>query len=131
MSKSYDNTIEIFAPDKQLKKSVMRIVTDSTPLEDPKDPSTCNVYHLLELFCDEKELADVAGRYRAGGTGYGDFKKLLLERVHDTFDEARARRRELEQDLGYVEEVFRTGAARARALAGPVLDAVHAACGLR
>lgn len=131
MSKSYGNTIGLFAPDKQLKKSVMGIVTDSTSLEAPKDPATCNVFALLRLFCTEAELAEIADRYRAGGTGYGDFKKLLLEKIHETFDEARARRRELEQNLDHVEAVFRRGAARARELAGPVLDDVRRACGLR
>jgi tryptophanyl-tRNA synthetase len=131
MSKSYDNTIELFAPDKQLKKSVMGIVTDSTSLEAPKDPETCNVFALLRHFSTEEELAEIAGRYRAGGTGYGTFKKLLLEKIHATFDEARARRAELEQNLDHVEAVFRRGAIRARELAGPVLDDVRRACGLR
>ncbi|MFV1959138.1 MAG: tryptophan--tRNA ligase, partial [Planctomycetota bacterium] len=82
MSKSYGNTIEIFAPDEQLKKSVMRIVTDSTPVAAPKDPGRCNVFRLLRLFCSEDEIQDVERRYREGGTGYGEFKKLLLDRIH-------------------------------------------------
>ncbi len=131
MSKSYDNTIQLFAPDKQIKKSIMRIVTDSTPVEDPKDPEACNVFALLKLFCDEAELADVAERYRAGGTGYGEFKKLLLEKFHATFDEARARRAELAKDEASVREVLARGAARASAVGREVLLDVQKACGLR
>ena len=130
MSKSYDNTIQLFAPDKEIKKSIMRVVTDSTPVEDPKDPSTCNVYALLELFCDEEELREIAGRYRAGGTGYGAFKTLLLEKFHATFDGARARRVELEKDLDAVRDVLRRGAATARQIGGEVLADVKRACGL-
>ncbi|MDJ0522345.1 MAG: tryptophan--tRNA ligase [Planctomycetota bacterium] len=131
MSKSYDNAIPLFASDKQVKKSIMRVVTDSTPVEDPKDPGSCNVYALLELFCSEEELAEIAERYRAGGTGYGDFKKQLLAKYHETFDAARARRAELEQDLGYVRTVLDRGAARAREVGRQVLDDVQRACGLR
>ena len=131
MSKSYGNTIELFATDKQVKKQIMRVVTDSTPVEDPKDPDSDNVYALLKLFCDADELEDVAGRYRSGGTGYGDFKKLLLERFHDHFDAARAKRAELETNLDYVNEVLAKGAARAREVGGEVLDGVQHACGLR
>ncbi len=131
MSKSYDNTIQLFAPDKQIKKSIMRVVTDSTPVEDPKDPAGCNVYGLLELFSTKEELAEIAGRYRAGGTGYGEFKKLLLEKFHATFDEARARRTELEQNLDYVHEVLRKGAAKAREVGAEVLLDVQRSCGLR
>jgi len=131
MSKSYDNTIRLFATDAQVKKSIMRVVTDSTPVEDPKDPDTCNVFALLKLFCDRAELEEIAARYRAGGTGYGEFKKLLLERFHTMFDAARARRAELEQDLGYVQAVLRRGAETARRIGGEVLADVRQACGLR
>ena len=79
MSKSYDNTIEIFATDKQTSKRCARIVTDSTPLEESKDPDTCNVYALLKLFVSDDEAADIAAKYRAGGYGYGHAKKRLAE----------------------------------------------------
>ncbi len=131
MSKSYDNTIQLFASDKQVKKSIMRVVTDSTPVEDPKDPDGCNVYGLLKLFLAEDELAEVAAQYRAGGTGYGAFKTRLLEAFHAQFDEARAKREELTQNLDYVHEVLRKGAQRARAVAQEVLGDVQKACGLR
>lgn len=130
MSKSYGNTIEPFAPEKQLKKSVMRIVTDSTALEDPKDPDTCNVFALLKLFTDESEQKEIAGQYRAGGVGYGHFKSLLFEKVMETFREARERHAKLEADPGYVETVLQEGCRRAKETAGHVLADVKKACGL-
>jgi tryptophanyl-tRNA synthetase len=131
MSKSYDNTIELFGTDKQLKKSVMRIVTDSTPLEAPKDPDQCNVYALLELVSTPEELEEIRADYRRGGVGYGDFKKRLLEKIHVVFDDARARHAQLEADPGYVQDVLETGARRAREVGAEVLDGVQRACGLR
>jgi tryptophanyl-tRNA synthetase len=131
MSKSYGNTIEIFAPDKQVKKAIMRTVTDSTPVEDPKDPDTDNVFAMLRLFVDETERERIADRYQSGGTGYGEFKKLLLEQFHAYFDAARARRHELAQNLDHVHDVLAKGAARARAIGGEVLHDVQKACGLR
>ena len=131
MSKSYGNTIDLFAPDKPLKKTVMRIVTDSTALEDPKDPDTCNVFALLKLMSSESELNDVADKYRAGGTGYGEFKKLLLEKIHETFGAAREKRKELEANLDYVNQVLDEGAAKAREKASAILDAVKRVVGLK
>ena len=131
MSKSYGNTIELFAPDKAVKKAIMGVVTDSTPVEDPKDPDACNVFALLQLFLDEAGQEELRAQYRAGGMGYGHFKKQLLEAFHETLDAARARRAELEQNLDYVHEVLRKGAERARAVGGEVLGDVQKACGLR
>lgn len=131
MSKSYGNTIEIFGTDKQVKKAIMRTVTDSTPVEEPKDPASDNVFAMLKLFCDEAEQQAITERYTAGGTGYGDFKKLLLEKFHAHFDEARARRVELAQNLDYVHASLAKGAVRAREIGREVLDAVQKACGLR
>lgn len=131
MSKSYDNAIPLFGTDKQVKKAIMRIVTDSTPVEDAKDPETDNVYGLLKLFLDDAELAEVAAQYRAGGTGYGAFKTRLLEAFHAMFDDARAKRAELLENLDYVHGVLDAGAARARAVGREVLDDVHRACGLQ
>lgn len=130
MSKSYGNTVELFASDKEVKKAIMRTVTDSTSVEAPKDPDTCNVFAMLDLFVEGDEREEIADRYRAGGTGYGDFKKLLLEKFHDHFDAARARRREFESNLDFVHGVLERGAAQARAAAGPVLERVKRACGL-
>lgn len=131
MSKSYGNTIDLFGTDKQLKKQVMGIVTDSTPLEDPKDPDSCNVFALLKLFKDGAALEEIAGQYRAGGMGYGHFKKMLLEAIHEHLDAARAKRAELVENLDYVEAVLQKGAAKAREQAAAVLDRVKSACGLK
>ena len=130
MSKSYNNTIEIFGTEKETKARVMRVVTDSTPLEDPKDPTRCHVMALYKLFASEAEVAELAGRYRAGGFGYGTAKKALFEKVWEYFAPFRARRAELERDPGYVDSVLRTGAERARAQARQTLAAARKAVGL-
>ncbi len=130
MSKSYGNTIAPFDDDKPLKKSVMRVVTDSTALEDPKDPDTCNVYALLKLFLTPDELADVRKQYEAGGVGYGHFKTLLLDKIHETFDEMREKRRMFENDPAQVEKILADGTQRARETASQVLGDVKKACGL-
>jgi len=131
MSKSYGNTVELFATDKDVEKSIKRIVTDSRGVDDPKDPATCNVFQILRLFVDDAERTEIEARYRAGGTGYGPFKQRLVEKFHEHFDAARARRRELEKDLGYVREVLRAGAEKARAAAAVTLRDVQEACGIR
>jgi tryptophanyl-tRNA synthetase len=131
MSKSYGNTIEIFAEGKALKKTVMSIVTDSTPLEAPKDPDKCNVFALYRLFAAEAEQKDLAEKYRAGGLGYGAAKTLLYEKIEAYFAPARQRRQELLKDPGFVEDVLRQGAARARAEAQVTMDLVRKAVGLR
>jgi tryptophanyl-tRNA synthetase len=131
MSKSYGNTIEIFAEGKELQKKVMGIVTDSTPLEAPKDPERCNVFTLYSLFATEAEKQALAERYRAGGMGYGEAKKLLLAKINEHFAPARQRRKELAANLDVVEEVLRRGAQRARAEARETLGLVREAVGMR
>jgi tryptophanyl-tRNA synthetase len=113
-----------------LKKKVMSIVTDSTPVEDPKDPSESTPYLLLSLLATADETAEWEARYKAGGMGYGDVKKRLLELVDEYFAPARERRRELENDPGYVQEVLRDGGMRARAVAQQVMERVREATGL-
>ena len=130
MSKSYNNTIEIFSAGKPLKKQVMKIVTDSKQLEDPKDPDTCNVFALYKLFASEGEQADLAERYRAGGMGYGHAKTELLEKINEHFGPMRERRAALAADMGYVEDVLRQGAERAGALARETLQKARRAVGL-
>jgi tryptophanyl-tRNA synthetase len=130
MSKSYDNHIEIFGGKKATRKRIMRIVTDSTPLEEPKDPEVCNVYALYKLFASPAELEDMAQCYRSGGFGYGDAKKRLLEAVTNYFDPLRAKREELEKNLDFVESVLQKGAEKARATAGATLKAARQAMGL-
>jgi tryptophanyl-tRNA synthetase len=130
MSKSYDNTIEIFDDPKTIEKKVKRIVTDSTPVEAPKNPDADNLYQLFALFASEEEKADMARRYRAGGLGYGEVKKRLAALIADRFAEARDRRAALVADPVRVEEVRRAGAERARRTARIVLDRARAACGV-
>ncbi len=129
MSKSYGNTIQMFAPKKQVKKAVMGIVTDSTPVEDPKDTSIA-LFQLWALFADEAERKAFFTRAEAGGVGYGEVKKDLLKRLLEFFGPIRERRAELVSDPDRVEEILHAGAARARKLARPVLEAARDAAGL-
>ncbi|WP_166819771.1 tryptophan--tRNA ligase [Thalassoroseus pseudoceratinae] len=130
MSKSYGNIIELFMPPKKLRKKIMSIKTDSTPMEDPKDPETCAVFTLYKLFSSEEQQATLAERYRAGGMGYGEAKQTLYEAAMEYFGEARERRADLEQRPDDVEQILQDGAARARAKAGKVLARAKSACGL-
>ncbi|MBL7154710.1 MAG: tryptophan--tRNA ligase [Phycisphaerae bacterium] len=130
MSKSYGNAIEIFEPEASVKKKIMRIVTDSTPVEDPKDPDKCNVFALLKLVASDDELGEWESKYRNGGMGYGEAKKRLAELVIDYFKPYREKRAELESNIGYVNEVLAEGAKRARAVAVETLSKARKAVGL-
>ena len=130
MSKSYNNVIELFEPAKRVRKKVMSIKTDSTPVEEPKDPSQCSVFNLYKLFADGEQIEDLAARYRAGGLGYGDAKQALFELSQDHFAQARSLREELAAEEGRLEEILQAGADRAREKAGEVLGRARAACGL-
>lgn len=130
MSKSYNNTIEIFGSGKPLKKRIMKVVTDSKELEDVKDPESCNVFALYKLFANEEQQAELAERYRAGGMGYGHAKTVLWELMEAYFEPMRERRVALEQDPDFVEDVLRAGAKRASAVAADVLGRAREAVGL-
>ena len=130
MSKSYDNTLELFAPAHVTKKKIMRIETDSTPIEDPKDPETCTLYALLKLLASEAELSEWEQRYRKGPMGYGEVKKRLTELVNELLDPFRQRYSELEKDPDYVEDVLREGGRKARQCAGETMEKVRAATGI-
>ncbi len=130
MSKSYDNTIPIFASGKPLKKLVGRIVTDSKAMGSPLDPDTCSVFALYALFATDDEKAEMADKYRKGAIGYGDAKKALMEKIEATFAGARARFAELNADPSVVEDVLREGGKKAREVAREVTDRARAACGL-
>jgi len=130
MSKSYNNTINIFDEGKSLKNQVMSIETDSTPLEEPKDPDSCNVFALLKLFADEEKRNSVAQKYRAGGYGYGHAKKELLGLIEEYFADARSLRKELENDMDYVFDVLREGGEKARERAEEVMEPIRSATGL-
>ncbi len=131
MSKSYGNTIDIFMEQKALRKRIMGIVTDSTPLEAPKDPEGSTVVELYRLFATPGEVERMKADHRAGGIGYGEFKQRLFEALWDYFAPMRARREELRKDPGQVDEILRLGAGRARAIAVATMDRVRDAVGLR
>jgi len=130
MSKSYGNTIEIFEPEESVRKKIMRIVTDSTPVEGSKDPEKCNVFALLKLVASPDELAEWEKRYRSGGMGYSEAKKRLAELIIDFFKPYRQKRAKLEGNIGYVKEVLAKGAKRAKAVAAETLAQVRKAMGL-
>ncbi len=130
MSKSYNNTIELFGTEKDTKARIMRIVTDSTPLELPKDPGPCNVFALYKLFASDDERADLDARYRVAGFGYGTAKKALFEKVWTYFEPFRKRREELQKDPSYVEAILKDGAERARVEVRKTLSAARRAVGL-
>jgi len=130
MSKSYGNTIEIFEPQESVRKKIMRIVTDSTPLEESKDPDKCNVFALLKLVASPDELSEWENKYRSGGVGYGEAKKRLAELMIDYFGPFREKRTELENNIDYVKQVLCDGAGRARKIAAETLEQARQAVGL-
>lgn len=130
MSKSYDNTIEVFEPVKSMRKKVMRIATDSRPMEEPKDPDTDLLYQLYGLFVDEAATEEMASTYRQGGFGYGDIKKTLADAAEAYFAPARERRAELAAQPDRVHQILGDGAQRARQKASEVLKRAQQACGL-
>lgn len=130
MSKSYGNTIDLFGDPKETRARILRVVTDSTPLEAPKNPDTCNVFALYKLFASQEEREAMAARYRAGNFGYGHAKKALAEAFDAAFLPFRQRRAELAANRDYVESVLRDGAARARAEARKTLTKARQAMGI-
>jgi len=130
MSKSYGNTIEIFASDKALKKQIMGIVTDSTPVESPKDPDNDTIFRLYSYFANAEEKSALADKYRAGGMGYGDAKKMLLEKVIGTFKPYREERERLKNDIAYVKDILKKGAEKARIVASETKKEVWDKTGL-
>ncbi len=130
MSKSYGNTIEIFAPEKEVRKKIMRIVTNSTPVQQPKDPDKDNVFRLYRLFSSQQETEDMAQRYRNGGYGYGEAKKALADKVTDYFAPYRAKREDLARHPDDVRDILRKGAERARQIAVATTEKVRQAVGM-
>ena len=130
MSKSYNNTIEIFGEGKAVRQKFMRMVTDSTPMEDPKDPEKCNVFALYKLIATPEEIEELRRRYLAGGMGYGHAKQALYDKYTEYFAEMRERRKELVAKPELVEDVLLDGATRARKVARATLDRVRTAVGL-
>ena len=131
MSKSYDNFIPLFAEEKQIKKRVMSIVTDSTPLESPKDPGKCNVIALYKLVAEKNEIESIEQKYKNGGYGYGHAKKALLEKILEYFSQFRQKYQQLSQNLDYVEEILKQGAQKANEIAAQTMQNVYEAVGLK
>ena len=131
MSKSYDNTIPIFLDGKDLKKRIMAIQTDATPVEEPKNPDTCNLFQIFRLFAPPSRLAQVRDLYVNGGAAYGYLKLELLELISDYFAAARERKKELLADPAEVRRIMQKGAEKARAKAVVTLDLVRDRVGLR
>jgi tryptophanyl-tRNA synthetase len=131
MSKSYGNTIEIFGEEKETRKRVMSIVTDSKPVEAPKDPASSTIFQLYSLVSSKEEIQEMRARFEKGGTGYGDFKKQLFEKLWEYFEPMRKRREEILSDKSYVDTILARGANRANEIAGKVMTRVRNAVGLR
>lgn len=129
MSKSYGNFIDIFAPEKQLKKNVMGIITDSTPLEEPKDPDACNVFNIYKLIADEEAIAEMRKNYTAGGYGYGHAKKALLDLILTSYADERDRFDALIAEPQKIEEALALGAEKARVTAREVIRRVRGVLG--
>jgi tryptophanyl-tRNA synthetase len=131
MSKSYGNTIELFMEDSPLKKKVMSIQTDSTPVESPKPLAGSAILGIYRHVASSSDYTAMEEAFRTGGTGYGDFKKRLLEGVRDYFAPMRAERQRIASDPGEVERILANGAEKATAIAAPVMDRLRKAIGLR
>ena len=131
MSKSYGNNIDIFGDEKEMRKRVMSIVTDSTPVEEPKYPTTSTIFKLYSLVASKEEVAAMREQFLKGGTGYGDFKKQLFEKLWEYFAPMRKRREEILADKSYIDSVLEKGATRANEIADQVMHRVREAVGLR
>ncbi|HOA75536.1 MAG TPA: tryptophan--tRNA ligase [Phycisphaerae bacterium] len=131
MSKSYDNTIELFGPPNQARKRIMSMKTDSTPVDQPKNPETCNVFALLRLLASRDEVAEWDARYRKGGMGYGEAKKRLAELFEETFGPCRKRYEEFARHPEEVERILADGGRRAREVAAQTMREVRKCCGLK
>ncbi len=130
MSKSYGNTIELFAADAEVRSQIFSITTDSASVAEPKDPDRSNLFAILKLFCSPEETAAWADRFRRGGLSYREVKQAILDAFLRRFGPARARRSELEKQPEMVERVLLRGAEQARALTRPLVSEVRAAVGI-
>ncbi|MDR1615070.1 MAG: tryptophan--tRNA ligase [Campylobacteraceae bacterium] len=130
MSKSYGNTIDIFLSEKELKNRVGKIVTDSTPVEEPKDPYTCNVFALAKLFLDKNAQNELANRYQKGGEGHGHFKAYLKELIWDYFAPHREKKAYYDAHHGEIIDILREGAYKAREIALPMIDKIRQSVGI-
>ncbi|UII31612.1 tryptophan--tRNA ligase [Fulvivirga ulvae] len=131
MSKSYGNTIDIFLPEKKLRKQVMSIVTDSTPLEEPKDPDTCNVFAIYKIVATEEQTAQLREKYLAGNYGYGHAKQELFELLLNTYKEQREKFNYFMENPAELDDQLKKGEEKARIIAHKVLDRVRKKAGFK
>jgi tryptophanyl-tRNA synthetase len=131
MSKSYDNVLPLFGEVKKIRKQIMRITTDSRPMEEAKEPVGDHLFELFSLFATDEQRDEMAAMYRRGGFGYGEVKKAIAEASESYFAAARDRRVELEKNLDHVHAILKTGADRAREVAAGVLSRAQTASGLK
>lgn len=130
MSKSYDNTLEIFLSGKKLKKKIMGIKTDSKGVDDPKDPTNCLVYQIYKLLASTDKVIEMSQKLSAGGYGYGDAKKELLNIFNETFEPFREKKERWMSDSDSIRDIMRQGAKKARAKAAPTLEMVRQKVGV-
>lgn len=130
MSKSYGNTIELFDEPKAMRKKIMRIATDSRPMEDPKDPVGDHLFDLYKLFATPAQIEEMANLYRRGNFGYGEVKKALADAADVFFEVPRQRRAELSADPERLRQILGDGAQRARAKAAQTLRRAQESCGI-
>ena len=130
MSKSYNNTIEIFLNSKELKKKIGKIVTNSQEIEEPKDPDNCNVFALYKLFSTEAQAAELAARYRAGGMGWGHAKEALRELLEERLAKPREKYNELLADTTQIDKILAHGAEKARKIAKPFMQEIRETIGI-
>lgn len=131
MSKSYGNTIPIFMEGKQLKKRVMSIETDATPVDDPKDPDSCNLYQMMKLFASKERMGEINSLYVNGGAAYGYLKLELLDLLNDKFGGARQKKKELLADPEMLRQILKKGGDKAREKAAVTLDLVRGKIGTK
>jgi tryptophanyl-tRNA synthetase len=129
MSKSYNNYIDIFLPEKELKKKVMSIQTDSTPMEEPKNPDTCNVYKIFSLLASAEQTQALRANYLAGNYGYGHAKTTLFELLLENFKEERIAFDAFINDKNLLETKLIAGSEKAKAIALPLLKEVRSKVG--
>ena len=130
MSKSYNNEIPLFAPEKQLRKAIMKIETDSKTVEEVKDPESCNVFQLFQCFADQSAQQDLAEQYRAGGMGYGTAKQICFEAIRDELKDASEHYHQIREDHAHLEGILEGGKDKARKVARDVVDRVRNKVGL-
>jgi len=130
MSKSYNNTIELFAPEEEVRRQIYSIVTDSATVAEPKDPDTSVIYSILRLFCTGEESEAWADRFRRGGMGYREVKQAIFEKFMERFGVARQRRQELESQPDRIAEALRQGVQKARAIGAPLVSRIRDAAGI-